>query len=282
MNDNVINITAVLRDELAANDKPDLVDPAAVPLRYSTAKLIAQSPLHYWYATQQGSFEETLSTRLGSGTHAILFGTPYVTWHGRRASKAWEAFEEEHSGEVILNQTEYTRAVTMAAAIRSHPIAYRLLFTDTVIEQQINWEWQGRSWRSTPDAASRTACVDLKCLRSAEPDKVKWQSRNMAYHVQAAIYRRALNSTGKHNIKDNYLIVVENRAPHPVTVLRFTESAIEAGDRTAAGWLEQVLACEAQGFYPGYAQTIVDLELPMTDFIFDDDQDSEEEMEIDL
>jgi len=270
----VIEMTAELRDELAANDRPERIDPASVPMRFSTLKLIQQSPLHYWFACQR-AYEETLSMRLGSGAHAILFGTPYVVWSGRRQSKAWDAFEAEHAGETILTQSEYQKAWDMAEAIRSHPIAKRLLFTDTVLEKRIDWEWQGRAFRSTPDAASRTTCVDLKCLRSAEPDKVKWQSNNMGYHVQAAVYKRALNSTGLHHIKDNYLVVVENKQPHPVTVLRFTETALESGDRIAAGWLEQAMACEAAGNYPGYTQTIVDLELPMTDFIFDDDDEEE-------
>lgn len=275
---NIIDLSAVLRDELIKNDKPALIDVRTVPLRFSTMKLIAQSALHYWWSVQNG-YDETLSMRLGTGAHAILFGTPFVIWSGRRQGKLWDQFEKDHAGEVILTTSEYEKARDMANAIRSHQVANRLLFTDTALETRIDWEWQGRAFRSTPDAASRTACVDLKCLRSADPEKVKWQSRNMGYHVQAAVYRRALNQTGKHNIKDNFLVVVENKAPYPVTCLRFTETALESGDRIAAGWLEQVLACEERNEFPGYVQGIVDLELPMTedDLIFDDDADNEEE-----
>lgn len=275
MPSNLIDLSAALRDEIAANAKPAIIDTATVPLRFSTMKLVEQSPLHYWWSVQRG-YDETLSMRLGTGAHAILFGTPYVVWSGRRAGKAWDEFEAKHAGEVILTQSEYEKAMDMANAIRSHAIANRLLFTDSVLEKRIDWEWQGRAFRSTPDAAGRTTCVDLKCLRSAEPSKVKWQSNNMGYHVQAAVYRRALNQTGQHSIKENYLVVVENKAPYPVTVLRFTETALETGDRVAAGWLERVLACEASGNFPGYTQTIVDLELPMTDFIFDDEDEEEE------
>lgn len=275
---NILDLSAALRDELAANDQTTRIDPASVPLRFSTLKLIDQSPLHYWFAVQRG-YEETLSMRIGSGAHAILFGTPYVVWSGRRGSKAWGAFEAEHAGETILTQSEYQKSWDMATAIRSHATANRLLFTDTVLEQRIDWTWQGRSFRSTPDAASRTACIDLKCLRSAKPEDVMWQSKKMGYHVQAAVYKRALNSTGNYNIKDNYLVVVENKQPYPVTVLRFTDTALESGDRTAAGWLEQVLACERAGAYPGYTQTIVDLELPgngLDGFVFAEDEESDD------
>jgi hypothetical protein len=270
----VVELTGVLRDTLAANDRAP-VDPASVPLRFSSMKLIAQSPLHYWHACQN-QFEETLSMRLGTGAHAILFGQPYVVWTGKtRNGKAWDQFEADHAGQVILSQSEIAKSQAMADAIRSHQVASRLLFTDTVLEKRIDWTWQGRAFRSTPDAAGRTHIVDLKCLRSADPEKVRWQSRNMAYETQAAVYRRALNSTGLHNIKECFLVVVENKAPWPVSVFRFSNSALEHGDRQSAAWLEQVLACEASGKYSGYVEGIVDLDVPaaMDDLIFAEDED---------
>lgn len=275
----VLEMTGELRDELVANDEVRVVDPRTVPVRFSTLKLMAESPAHYLSAVQSG-YEESLSMRIGTGTHAILFGQPFVVWTGKtRNGKAWTEFETAHAGEVILSRSEYAKSLRMANAIRNHETASRLLFTGTVLEQRIDWEWQGRSFRSTPDAAGRTHCVDLKCLRSANPEKVKWQSRDMFYHAQASTYRRALNSTGKHNIKESYLVVVENKRPHLVTVLRFTDTALEAGDRAAAGWLDQLLQCEAGNKFPGYVETIVDLDVPATmdDFIFDDEQEEETE-----
>lgn len=277
--DNVIDLSSRLAMELAANDEDSKrIDPATVPLRFSTLKMFAQSPLHYWYAVQNG-YDETLSMRIGSGAHAILFGQPYTVWTGKvRNGKAWDAFEADHAGELILNARELEQAQAIANSVRSHATASRLLFTPgTFVEQRIDWEWQGRKFRSTPDAANRTTCIDLKCLRSADPDKVMWQSSKMFYHAQAALYRRALNSTG-HSIKENYLIVVENKPPHPVTVLRFTDTALEMGDRSCALWMEKLRNCEIGGVYPSYTQTIVDLELPgngLDDFTFEEDEGEE-------
>lgn len=274
---NIIELSAHLNAELAKNSRPESIDPASVPCRFSTLKLFAHSPMHYWWGCQD-RFEETLSTRIGTGAHALLFNQPYVHWTGKtRNGKVWDAFEEKYKGTPILNSTELDRAQAIATAIRSHATASRLLFTDTKIEQRIDWEWQGRAFRSTPDAYNRTTIVDLKCLRSAEPDAVMWQSSKMKYHAQAALYRRALNSIGN-NIKECYLVVVENKAPHPVSVFRFTETALEAGDRACALWLEQLRACEGSGTYPGYVQSIVDLELPgdgMDAFTFEGDEEED-------
>lgn len=272
MTDPALALSSDLRDELARNA---MIDPRSVPARYSTLKQFSLSPAHYLWAVQN-QFDETLSMRLGSGADAMLFGKPWVLWTGKtRNGKAWDAFEAEHVGAVILNQSEHAKAKAMADAIRRDATASRLLFEGTTIEPYIEWEWIGRSFRSTPDAVSRTHCVDLKCLRSADPIKVLWQSRSMHYHCQAALYRRALNQTGQHKIKENYLVVVENKAPHPVTTLRFTEMALDVGDRVNLGWLEQLLECEASNKFPGYVQSIVELDLPVTDTLLFDDEDEE-------
>lgn len=276
MSADIIDLSARLRAELDKNARPQLVDPVTVPVRFSTLKLFAQSALHYWWAVQSG-YEETLSMRIGSGAHAVLFGQPYVQWTGKtRNGKAWDKFEQDNAGTLILNQRELEQANAIADSIRRHATAMRLLFTGTKIETRLDWTWQDRAFRSTPDAASRTHLVDLKCLRSAEPERVMWQSSKLHYHAQAALYRRALNSSG-HNIKDCYLVVVENKPPHPVTVMRFAESALEMGDRSCALWFEQLRACEAIGAYPGYTETIVDLELPGQDaFVFEGDEKEDE------
>jgi hypothetical protein len=275
MDSHALDQSALLRDELAANDQAPVVDPRSVPLRFSTLKLIAQSPLHYLHAVRHG-YDESRSMRLGSGAHAELFGQPYRVFPGRRAGATWEEFKK--AGGLILNEKEHAEALTMAGAIKAHPTASRLLFSGAKLEQRIDWEWQGRAFRSTPDAAGRTFIVDLKCLRSADPDKIQWQSRSMNYHAQAALYRRALTSIG-HNIKDCYLVVVENKAPYPVTVLRFTETALEQGDKSCALWMDRLRACEEIGEYPGYTQSIVDLDVPseMDDFVFGDDNQEEED-----
>jgi hypothetical protein len=164
----------------------------------------------------------------------------------------------------------------MVKAIWSNARALALISNGDV-EKRIDWTWQDRAFRSTPDVAGRTHLVDLKCLKSAEPERVMWQSRKLFYNVQASIYRRALASNGR-DIKECYLVVVENTAPHPVTVFQFTDTALEQGDKTSALWMEKLRSCEAHNSYPGYVQTVVDLDLPRDEeFIFAEDSSDETE-----
>jgi len=280
MDSHAIDLSGELAEDLAANDEQAS---ATAPERFSTLKYMAQSPAHYQHA-RRSPFVETLSMRLGSGGHAILFDQPYVVWQGKdRKAKGYTDFAKEHAGSLILTKSEEVKARAMAASIRSHPSASRLLLSGAVLEKRIDWEWQGRKFRSTPDAAGTSHLVDLKCLRSADPDKIVWQSRSMFYNAQAAMYRRALAAFDGRTIKDCYLCVVENKPPYPVTVMRFTETALEAGDRSCAEWMERLAICEARNEWPGYvgAGEIVDLDVPATmdDFTFGDDDETSNEKE---
>lgn len=264
-------------------DEPDTdeagpVDPRSLPCRYSALKQFAQSPLHYWHA-MQGDYAESLSMRLGSGAHALLFGTPYVRWDGKvRNGKAWEQFKAIYAGSLILSTSELGKAEAMRDAIRGNALAMSVLFGPGMVhEERIDWTWNGRAYRSTPDAFGPRHLADLKCLRSAKPEDVMWQSRKMQYHAQAALYRTALREAGLSTVDDAYLVVVENKQPHPVTVLRFTPAALEQGERSLVLWDEQRRACEQAGEYPGYVQSIVDLDLPgeSEPLIFGDDAEDD-------
>ena len=279
MNAAALALSADLADELDANER-EPVDPRSLPCRYSALKQFAVSPLHYWWAMQD-RYEETLSMRLGSGAHALLFGTPFVVWTGKtRSGKAWKEFQNEHAGTLILSASELRKAEAMCAALRSSALAMSVLFGPGMVhERRIDWEWNGRAYRSTPDAYGPRSLADLKCLRSARPDDVMWQSKRMQYHAQAALYRKALREKGLSTVEDAHLVVVENRAPHPVTVLRFTPMALEQGERSLVLWDEQRRACEAANEFPGYAQSVVDLDLPgddMGELVFADDDNTEQ------
>lgn len=258
--------------ELAAEP----VDPRTRPCRYSALKQFSRSPLHYWQAMQD-QHEETLSMRLGSGCHAITFGTPYVVWPQRRAGKAWEAFEAEHAGQLILTRSELAQADAMARSLTRHREAMAVLFGPGVQhERTLLWDWDGRAYRSTPDAFGPEHLVDLKCLRSAAPADVEWASARAQYHAQAALYRRALHQLGLSEVRQCFLVVVENKAPHPVTVLKFGAGALEQGDRLCVGWNEYRRACEDANEYPGYVQAVVDLDLPGDDGLVWPDEDNKE------
>lgn len=257
--------------------------PAGVPLRFSALKSMARSPAHCLEALRDGK-EPTLAMRLGTGAHSLILGGPeVVVYDGIRRGKAWDAYELEHEGKIIVSPSEWEKAKGMADAVKSHPLAQRVLFTPDapmVYEETIRWQWRGRDMRSTPDARSDRHIVDLKTCRDAEPDALMWQARKLSYHAQLALYGLAMEAAIGRRPRDYYLVAVESAPPHAVTVLELTGRAIEHGTKLCHEWMDRFLACEQANHWPGYAEQLVPFDVldgVMDQLVFDEDSNEESE-----
>lgn len=251
-----------------------MTDTRSIPLRYSVLKQMSSSPLHACYAHLKADSEGSLALRLGSGAHALVFGTPeVVVWEGKvRRGKEWDAFESENSDKIVLNRSEFAGAQSMANAIKSNEVARRVLFApDVVREQRIDWTWSGRAWRSTPDARAFRVLAELKTTRCADP---KWFWRDadrMHYTAQLAIYRHAIEQTEGVKPRDVYLFAVESSPPYAVVPYQLSERSLEHGWRKAQEWHARWLECEEKGEWPGYTTGVEELDVY--------DREAEEEME---
>jgi len=279
----LIDLTTELALELRANAA---IDPRLIPTRFSLLKRMEQSPAHYHYACQLPQ-NDSLASRLGALTTdrsgALRFGTAVHTfllgdmtrvekYPARRAGKAWEAFRVEcaERGVVeILNEREYTNATEVAAAIRRNERAMRLMFDGTIVEQRIDWNFVGKLCRSTPDARSPHHCTDLKTARSAHPVEFVRQALRLHYHAQQALYADAIEANGEPRPAESFLIAVEKSPPHPVSILRLTDRALEAGAKLCRLWVEQVLTCEATGRWPEYLDDIGSFDIDDLELEFD-------------
>jgi hypothetical protein len=250
-------------------DEPDDSAPVAAsttdqPLRYSVLKLMGKSPAHARDAMLRQGDGATLALRLGSGCHALTFeDRPVVVYPGKqRRGKEWDEFAAANASAVILNAKEYAQAKGMSDAIRSHPVASRVLLRPEVVrEKRIDWEWNGRTWRSTPDAMDFRTLAELKTTRCADPAVFWRDALRMSYHVQLAIYRRAIEQATGIKPREVYLFAVESVRPYVVTPFQFTERSLEHGDRLAKEWHERFLTCEATNHWPGYTTGIEDLDV---------------------
>src|SRR5690349_11438930 len=109
---------------------------------FSRLKLLAKSPAHYLH----GFGPESAPMRLGTAAHAATlepakFASGFVVYKKRRQSKEWDAFEAaaERAGQTVLTEAEHVEAVAMAAAIRNHPVASRLLSGGNA-EVSLTWD----------------------------------------------------------------------------------------------------------------------------------------------
>lgn len=246
-----------------------------LPLRYSTLKSMALSPLHFKHACET-QMEASRAMRIGTATHTILLGGSSVVFDGTRRGKAWDAFVEQHPGVEIVTADEHDVARAAADAVMRDPVAGPLFIGPGVNERTIHWTFKGVPFRSTPDRAQGRTLVELKTARTAEPGAFMRDAVRRHYHGQLAVYREALASQGV-KIDRCVIVAVETVAPYPVTVLELTESTLDLGYRAACLWLDRYQVCAASDSWPGYAQSAVEWDIqPETELDFSGVDDAEE------
>lgn len=186
---------------------------------------------------------ETPSMRLGSALHcAVLqperFEARYAvvpenvdrrTKAGKAAFEEWEA---QNAGKVILKAEEMETVRAMVAAIRAHSKANALLFgTQGVNELTVlfrhplyeNVECKSKIDRFIP---SHGLIIDLKTCSSASPSAIMNAVKDFRYDVQGEFYKDAVrvanDACGKYKLPANgltfALVCVENKAPYSVAV----------------------------------------------------------------
>ncbi len=263
MNESATQMSAELAAELSSNERRT-VDPRTMPARFHNLLATAISPAHGFASFQDSGRRESLAMRVGSGLHAMMFDLPRVMWTGKvRNGKVWDAFKAEHSAEVILNRKEWARAEKIAASIRRHPIAERLLMgPGTIREKTIYWTQLGRARRTTPDVRGPFHVCELKSARCTEPGKFVRDAGFRSYHVQIAEQGLAIEAETGHKPTESYIVAVESVEPFAVTVFQVSDASIRKGERLAQLWLERLMACEAANHWPAYSDGIELLDVP--------------------
>lgn len=251
------------------------------PVHFSNLKLFAQSPAHFLASI--GVEEDKLAFRLGRLTHALTLGVQsgdrWEVYEGRRQGKEWEKFRDARPGVDIYTTKEKALCLAMANAINAMPIAMDLLDG----EFEIPVEWKHESGRACATRGldvlnrKRRYLVDLKTAQSTHPARFARDAGYRGYHAQGSFYRDAARSIGA-DIDEVFVIGVEKKLPHVVTVARFTPRMLTEGGKLIRSWMEQLQICEEAKSFPGYAQHIVDIDVPdaAPDGLVWDDEDDEE------
>lgn len=260
-----------------------VIDPEGV--RFSRLKLFSESALHYLANVHADS--ATLDK--GTAVHSILLGGKRVIYYdgkvkpkkgeppsdkiGPRSGEQWERFKADNADAKILTQKEYDLSHRVADAVRANPLAMQAL--SGIAEETIRFDFLGLPCRSTPDvrAFDGSFVSELKTCRSSNPFRFAAQSHWMFYHVQMAFHREAMRRTKRWPSTGNpptpFVVAVCSTPPFPVTVFKMTERAIEKGEKTFRFWFEQLKTCIASQQWPAYAQSVVDLDVPDGEEMFD-------------
>ena len=232
-------------------------------VRFSELKAMSRSAAHF-RAAYEHPIEASAAMRFGTLVHSlILGGMRFAVFDGaRRAGKAWDAFEEEHAGDLIVTAPELDRGLEIARKVQRHPFAGPML--DGKCEHELRWKFAGRDCGGRLDVLGGTFITDVKTSASAQPEWFTRQAIRMAYHAQGAWYREGARRNGVEVHAVN-LIAVEIKPPFAVTCFSLTNRALEEGDKLCRIWIEQLNNCEGAqsgGYWPEYADFVVPLDVP--------------------
>lgn len=251
-------------------------DLADVAMTWTALKGMARCPAVVRHvALQPDGGEQSLAMRMGSGLHAITFGTPsVVVYPDRRQGKAWESFQAEHepTGAVILNPREHAVATAMANALRNDPIAAPYLFGPGVEhEQPMEWTFGDRAYRR----AYRTRGIDfirrghwigeLKQSRTAQPGRFERDQLRAMYPAQVEFYDEGEAIVTKRD-RDRHphkklIIAVEPSPPYLVAVYRLDSDAVSQARSLIGQYRSQLRACEDGNVWPGYSLAEIPFEV---------------------
>lgn len=239
--------------------------PSPTHVHASDLTEMAISPAHYHerVTTPAEKRKDTKPLLVGRVLHAKVLGFgSWAVFDGSRNSNAFKAFKLEHESDDIITPEENEKTDRMAAKIRSTKDAIDLL-KGCELESEFEWLNVGRKCAGRVDAFARNRLIDIKTSRCAKPGRFERDARNLGYHAKLSWYRDGLISLDRLDADaQSYLIVVESKAPYEVVVYRAKPAFMLAGEMLYRSWLEKLLVCEHTNEWPGYAQSIVDLDLP--------------------
>lgn len=239
-----------------------------------------QSPAHFWHTFLNPTAKPKTPTpamTFGAAFHAYVlepmeYKLKYVEAPtSSKVSKAYRQAEEEafRNGQTLLPPGTHDLCHQLSTALHDHPTAHRILSTKGFNEAT----FLATCPHTDLEVKCRADCitesgwvVDLKTTQNASPDAFTRTIANYQYHVQAGFYLDVIEWATGTRPKGFLFICIEKEAPYAVSVIRASDSMIEAGSRRARELLNGMADCfntfGPKQPWPAYAQDIVEVNLP--------------------
>ena len=225
--------------------------------------LLDKTPAHF-YQAHFGESEPTKESDcliLGRATHCLVlepqsFCDQFAQFEGGKRTKAGK---EEYaalvtSGKSVISLKLLEQAENVAAAIRNHPTASKLL-DGCETEVEVFGELEGVKTKSRLDAIKKNVIIDLKTCEDASPKGFQRSIEKYHYDLQAAFYTDAANA------KSFVFIAVEKTAPYCIGIYFASESLLENGRRKYRKALETYKTCLETGDWYGYETNITEIDV---------------------
>lgn len=244
----------------------------------SGLKLIGdKTPAHYYAQYLDPNRPAASSTKpqmIGTAVHAAClepdrFEEEYVVAPFQRGNqaglKAWKQAEADDRNRHILIEPEYDGVLAMRQALRSHPVAGRLLSDAFAFEYSAYAEdpETGVLCRIRADLVTNGGWIlDLKKCQDASPEGAAKSCANYGYHHQDAFYTDVWGWVTGEPPAGFAFIFVEEQYPHAVGVYWLEEEDRQRGRRQYRRNLNTYAECRATDHWPAYSTQAEALALP--------------------
>lgn len=215
----------------------------------------------------------TLATTFGRAFHAlILEGEPVfrrqfaVKPEGLSlATIEGKAWKRDHAGQEILSHDDGLKLFAMSRAISRDPLASKAFIDGTAEVTAIARDpATGLYLKTRPDwlrGGSGRLAFNLKTAASAKPDAWRRQAYELGYFISAAVSVDVLSTAGGSSY-DHAFVVVEKEPPFCCVVYVITAEVIEWGRVIYRKALDQFARCIERNHWPGYADKVIEVDLP--------------------
>lgn len=236
----------------------DLAEPAYLgdthSISASGAKRLLKSPAHYRLPSQA-----TEATDLGSAFHTEVLGAGQevvvvdaASWRGKEAQEVQAAARAGGKAPILAKDLPTVQA--MAAAVRKHPTAARLLSSPG--RPEVSAFWLDPAWDVTRRCrvdwlTDNGINVDLKSAASIDRHKVQRAVIDYGYDLSAAWYEDVLTGLGV-DLRATAFVFVEKTEPYRVRVVELDPDFIARGRQLAARALEIHRDCLAADLWPAW------------------------------
>lgn len=237
--------------------------------------IVLKTPLHYWDDSplnpnryvddKKGEDAETAALRIGRAAHTLLlephlFKALYCTRPERftswqtKESKKWRT-EQQLEGLTVLDPHEFQRVVSVASALRRHPLYERGLI-DGDIERALIWkDAKSGVWlKSRPDVIPRGSNIfaDLKVVHDASARSVQKKVFDFGYDMQMALAGVGMWELLRRRIEEYVLVAIESDRPHGVRIAPISHGEINRALSLLRHGLNLFVECMEEGYWPSY------------------------------
>lgn len=221
-----------------------------------------------WY--REHPSEPTPALLFGQVVHKLIlqpddFNADFIVWPGlnrttKAGKEAWVQFLEIVGDRKVIEKdgpNGYNRAVEMANAVLSNPLAAKLLDG----QHEVPFFWTdadtGEQCKCRVDCLTETddglVIVDYKTASSARTEIFNNDIFRYGYHLQSAMYSEGvMNAINLTERPDFVFIVQEKTAPYSVNVVTVSPEVMLVGLDTFREYMGIYHECNITGYWYGY------------------------------